>query len=137
LGSNIPLSLRGVISQVRAGVQGVKNVTKNQPVDNVQEDEGRGEEDPGHAIDADCTLPPFLHDLLAVLHILLYQTINNLRVSEKQTNRGMKASGQLGKDCSWTWMDKMAIFIDFVMGSSSDFSRPSRLRSPPRTNFPL
>lgn len=49
-------------------MQGVKNVTKNQPVDNVQEDEGRGEEDPGHAIDADCTLPPFLHDLLAVLH---------------------------------------------------------------------
>ena len=31
-------------------MQGVKNVTENQPVDNVQEDEGRGEEDPGHAI---------------------------------------------------------------------------------------
>ena len=43
-------SLRGVTGQVWAGVQRVKNVAEHQPVDNVQEDEGRWEENSGHAI---------------------------------------------------------------------------------------
>ena len=44
-----PVSLR-VVHEVRVGVERVEDVAEDEPVDDVQQDEGRGEEHPGHAV---------------------------------------------------------------------------------------
>ena len=43
------MSLR-VVHEVRVGVERVEDVTEDQPVDDVQQDEGGGEEHPGHTV---------------------------------------------------------------------------------------
>ena len=43
-------SLRGIRREVWARVERVQDVAEDQPVDNVQQDEGGGEEDPWHAV---------------------------------------------------------------------------------------
>ena len=43
------MSLR-VVHEVRVGVERVEDVAEDEPVDDVQQDEGRGEEHPGHAV---------------------------------------------------------------------------------------
>ena len=39
-----------VVHEVRVGVERVEDVAEDEPVDDVQQDEGRGEEHPGHAV---------------------------------------------------------------------------------------
>ena len=47
-------------------LDGVQDFAEDQPVNNVKEDEGRGEDDSRHPVDANRSLAPLLHDLFRI-----------------------------------------------------------------------
>ena len=45
----------------------IHNFAEDQPVDDIQEDKRGGKNHPGNSVDANCALPPLLHDFFGVM----------------------------------------------------------------------